>query len=101
MGRSIYRIDKPVDNSEYNGDQQVLKAYNAWDCAGIKTYSGSAIASGCDGAANPGQFEITSPGTYYLLFRTGGAIWFRRNCYRQLIPNSYELIIDSKIRMID
>ena len=64
---------KPVDNSEYSGDQQVLKAYNAWDCGTIKTYSGSAIAAGCDTKANPGQFEITSPGTYYLLFRTGGA----------------------------
>lgn len=62
----------PVQNADYTGDKYVLKAYNAWDCGGIKTYSGSAIASGCDGANNPGQFEITSAGTYYILFRTGG-----------------------------
>lgn len=59
---------------EYSGDQKVLKAYNAWDCGDIKTYSGKASESGCDDANpdNPGQFEITADGTYYLLFRTGG-----------------------------
>lgn len=68
---------QPIDNSgqDYNGDQQVLKAYNAWECGNLKTYSGSAVAGGCDSEANPGQFEITSAGTYYLLFRTGGAQW--------------------------
>jgi PKD repeat protein len=67
---------QPTDNSgqDYNGDQQVLKAYNAWEC-GNKTYDGSAIEGGCDTNANPGQFEITSAGTYYLLFRTGGSRW--------------------------
>jgi len=59
-GEVYIGASQPFDNSEYSGDQQVLKAYNAWDCGGIKTYSGSAIASGCDGSANPGQFEITS-----------------------------------------
>lgn len=62
----------PVQNADYTGDKYVLKAYNAWDCGSIKTYSGSAIASGCDGNTNPGQFEIASGGTYYILFRTGG-----------------------------
>lgn len=68
---------QPTDNSgqDYNGDQQVLRAYNAWDCGNLKTYSGSAVAGGCDPEANPGQFEITSAGMYYLLFRTGGAQW--------------------------
>jgi PKD repeat protein len=68
---------QPTDNSgqDYNGDQQVLRAYNAWDCGNLKTYSGSAVAGGCDPEANPGQFEIASAGTYYLLFRTGGAQW--------------------------
>jgi hypothetical protein len=67
---------QPTDNSgqDYDGDQQVLKAYNAWEC-GNKSYDGSAIEGGCDASENPGQFEITSPGTYYLLFRTGGAQW--------------------------
>jgi len=60
---------EPVQNSEYSGDQQVIKAYNAWDC--IQTYTGSAIAAGCDDT-NPGKFEITADGTYYLLFRSGG-----------------------------
>lgn len=74
-GEVYIGASKPVDNTEYNGDKQVLKAYNTWECGNIKTYSGSAIASGCDGSANPGQFEINSSGTYYLLFRTGGGTY--------------------------
>ncbi|MDC3275141.1 hypothetical protein OAU54_02385, partial [Flavobacteriaceae bacterium] len=42
---------------------------NAWDCT--QTYSGSAVAFGCDDSS-PGNFQITADGTYYLLFRTGG-----------------------------
>lgn len=61
----------PVQNVEYSGDLQVIKVYNAWDCPDLKTYTGSAITAGCDDS-NPGKFEITSDGTYYLLFRTGG-----------------------------
>ena len=60
---------EPVQNVEYSGDLQVLKAYNAWDCT--QTYSGSAVAFGCDDSS-PGNFQITADGTYYLLFRTGG-----------------------------
>ena len=60
---------EPVQNQEYFGDQQVLKAYNAWDCT--QTYTGQAVASGCD-ESNPGLFQITNDGTYYLLFRSGG-----------------------------
>ena len=74
-GEVYIGASRPVDNSEYSGDQQVLKAYNAWDCGTIKTYSGKAAASGCDPKPNPGQFEITTAGTYYLLFRTGGATY--------------------------
>lgn len=67
---------QPVENTgDYNGDQNVLKAYNAWDCGSIKTYSGSAVAGACDATDNPGQFEITTTGTYYLLFRSGGGQW--------------------------
>ena len=62
---------QPVQNAEYSGNQQVLKAYNAWDCGNIKTYSGSAVEAGCD-TSNPGKFEITSDGTFFILFRTGG-----------------------------
>lgn len=61
---------EPVQNQEYFGDQQVLKAYNAWDCT--QTYAGQAVASGCD-ESNPGLFQITNDGTYYLLFRSGGS----------------------------
>jgi hypothetical protein len=64
--------NQPVENQEYSGDFQVLKAYNAWDCS-PNTYSGRATAYGCDSNANPGRFTITEDGTYYLLFRTGGA----------------------------
>ena len=67
---------QPVENTgDYNGDQYVLKAYNAWECGDLKTYSGPAVAGGCDETSNPGQFEITTTGTYYLLFRTGGGQW--------------------------
>lgn len=61
---------QPVENTEYSGDKQVIKAYNAWDCD--KTYTGKAVAFGCD-TSSPGKFEITTAGTYYLLFRSGGS----------------------------
>jgi len=67
--------EAPDTGIEYSGDQQVIKAYNAWDCVDIKTYSGLATESGCDTNENPGQFEITEDGTYYLLFRTGGGTY--------------------------
>ena len=66
---------EPVQNADYSGDQQVIKAYNAWDCTDVKTYSGLATASGCDGSTNPGQFEIAASGTYYLIFRSGGSTY--------------------------
>ncbi len=66
---------EPVQHSDYNGDQQILKAYNAWDCPSITSYDGLAAASGCDSNTNPGQFNITTAGTYYLLFRTGGSTY--------------------------
>lgn len=71
-GEVFIGSSQPVDGSDYTGDQQVLKAYNAWDCSSIITYSGLATESSCDESTNPGQFEITTAGTYYLLFRTGG-----------------------------
>jgi PKD repeat protein len=66
---------EPLQNQDYSGDQQVIKAYNAWDCPDVKTYDGLATASGCDSEANPGQFDITTAGTYYILFRTGGSTY--------------------------
>ena len=39
---------EPVQHSDYSGDQQVLKAYNAWDCSSITSYDGLAASSGCD-----------------------------------------------------
>lgn len=66
---------QPVDGSDYGGGQGaqlVIKAYNSWDCTDIRTYSGLATESGCDHGAKPGQFTITTAGTYYLVIRTGG-----------------------------
>ncbi|WP_394175976.1 carbohydrate-binding protein [Thalassotalea litorea] len=71
-GEVYIGLEAPVAGTEYSGDQQVLKALNGWDCD--TTYSGSAVAAGCDaGEDNPaGQFTITEAGSYYLLFRSGG-----------------------------
>ena len=80
-GEVFIGAQQPVEGVEtgieYSGDQKVLKAFNAWDCGDIKTYSGKATESGCDDAnpTNPGQFEITTAGTYYLLFRAGGGTY--------------------------
>ncbi|WP_156032964.1 PKD domain-containing protein [Sediminibacter sp. Hel_I_10] len=60
----------PTEGIEYNGDFQVLKAINWWDCGA--SYEGSAVDGACDPETNPGRFEITTEGTYYLLFRCGG-----------------------------
>ena len=64
---------EPVNGADYSGDQQVLKVFNAWECGDAISYSGLATATGCDSNANPGQFDIATAGTYYLLFRSGGA----------------------------
>lgn len=62
----------PVQHSDYTGDKQILKAYNTWGCPSILSYNGLAASSGCSEEAIPGQFEITTAGLYYVLFRTGG-----------------------------
>ena len=64
---------EPVSGREYNGDKQVLKAFNSWECSSSTTYRGNASASGCDTASVPGRFEIAKQGRYYILFRSGGA----------------------------
>ena len=64
---------EPLPGAEYNGDIKVLKVFNSWECASVTTYSGNATETGCDTNSIPGRIEISSPGTYYLLFRTGGA----------------------------
>jgi hypothetical protein len=72
-GEVYIGLTAPLQNTEYSGDMQVLKAFNAWDCgAEMTTYTGAAVAGGCDDT-KPGKFEITADGTYYLLFRTGGS----------------------------
>ena len=71
-GEVYIGASQPVANTEYNGDQQVIKAYNSWECPDAITHDGAATASGCDTNENPGRFEITEAGTYYLLFRSGG-----------------------------
>jgi hypothetical protein len=63
----------PVAGSEYNGDKQVLKVFNSWECGNVKSYAGEATTIGCDSSANPGRFSLNSEATYYLLFRSGGA----------------------------
>lgn len=63
---------EPIQHQDYTGDEQILKAYNTWNCSSIKTYNGLAASSGCSEEAMPGQFVINTPGTYYILFRTGG-----------------------------
>ena len=65
--------NEPIAGNEYNGDLQVLKVFNTWECASVKTYSGKATETGCDLNDRPGQFEISAPGTYFVLFRSGGA----------------------------
>ncbi len=69
-GEVYLGASEPVQNVEYFGDLQVIKAYNAWDCT--QTYSGGAVAAACD-ATNPGLFFVPNSGTYYLLFRSGGS----------------------------
>lgn len=71
-GEVYIGLTAPVQHSDYLGDQQILKAYNTWNCPSIATYNGLAASSGCSEEAIPGQFEITTAGLYYLLFRTGG-----------------------------
>jgi hypothetical protein len=71
-GEVYIGLSLPLAGEDYNGDQRVLTVYNAWDCPDARTYSGLATGSGCDSSANPGQFEITTAGSYYLLFRSGG-----------------------------
>lgn len=70
LGADMPVEGSPTEGIEYNGDFQVLNAINWWDC--VDAYTGSAVDGGCDESANPGQFEITSDGTYYILFRCGG-----------------------------
>jgi len=41
--------------------------------ASFSLLPGPASALGCDTFVNVGQFEIATAGTYYLLFRAGGA----------------------------
>ena len=64
---------RPVDGQEYSGDRRLIKAFNSWECPSSITYRGNASESGCDSESDPGSFEILQDGTYYILFRSGGA----------------------------
>lgn len=60
------------EGTDYD-DNRVLVALNAWDCN--TEYSGYAVANACnvpDEGVN-GQFTIDVAGTYYFVFKIGGA----------------------------
>ncbi len=66
---------EPIQNDDYNGDDgasTLMRAFHFWDCGGTLTYDGLASAAGCDPGTPPNEIQITTTGTYYLLFRTGG-----------------------------
>ena len=63
---------EPSANQDYSGDAQIFKVLNGWD-HGKDDYSGKASATpGVIANSQNGLFEITSSGTYYFLYRTGG-----------------------------
>lgn len=63
---------EPSANQEYSGDAQIFKLLNGWD-HGKDDYSGKATATPAVVAnSQNGVFEISSSGTYYFLYRTGG-----------------------------
>jgi|TARA_B110000027_G_C16122297_1_gene303922 hypothetical protein len=69
-------LSEPINGNDYNTDNSaeiILNVFNAWDCSSKITYSGKATALGCDSNPNPGNFTLSVPGVYYLIFRTGGA----------------------------
>lgn len=68
-GEVFVGSSEPVENNDYS-DNQVLKIFNTWDC-GTAAYSGLASASGCDTSTTPGEFTITTAGTYYLVIKIG------------------------------
>lgn len=66
---------EPIQNDDYNADDgasSLMRAFHFWDCGSTLTYDGLASAAGCDPGTPPNQIEITTTGTYYLIFRSGG-----------------------------
>ncbi|WJJ95711.1 PKD domain-containing protein [Algibacter luteus] len=62
----------PVDGVEYNATK--ILTLHSWDCgATTNTYSGSMIATGCQGL--DGKILLDAGTTYYYLVRTGGITW--------------------------
>ncbi|MEH6536810.1 MAG: T9SS type A sorting domain-containing protein [Psychroserpens sp.] len=62
----------PVDGVEYNATK--ILTLHSWDCgATTNTYSGSMIATGCQGL--DGKIQLDAGTTYYYLVRTGGITW--------------------------
>lgn len=63
---------QPQPNAEYNGDAKIFTILNGWDY-GKDDYTGRATATpGVTANSQTGVFEISTSGTYYLLYRTGG-----------------------------
>lgn len=62
----------PVDGTEYNATK--ILTLHSWECgATTNTYSGSMIATGCQGL--DGKIQLDAGTTYYYLVRTGGITW--------------------------
>jgi PKD repeat protein len=62
----------PVDEVEYNATK--ILTLHSWDCgATTNTYSGSMIATACQGL--DGKIQLDAGTTYYYLVRTGGITW--------------------------
>lgn len=72
-GEAYVGSNAPEAGSDYGTDQGatlIMKAYNAWECA--TEYTGLASEFDCDTSTVPGQFEISTAGLYYIVFRSGG-----------------------------
>ncbi len=71
-GEVYMGASEPTPNNEYSGDAKILNVLNGWDY-GQEDYSGKATATpGALANSQTGVFEITTSGTYYFLYRTGG-----------------------------
>ncbi|MBG7630885.1 MAG: hypothetical protein IZT56_10665, partial [Bacteroidetes bacterium] len=62
----------PIPNQEYNADFGAKKMLNlnAWDCSDYTTYSGSMLATGCNGLN--GEINLVAGTTYHIVIRAGG-----------------------------
>lgn len=73
---------EPIQNDDYNADDgatTLMRAFHFWDCGSTLTYNGLASAAACDPSTPPNQIDITTTGTYYLIFRAGGETYGTTN----------------------